>query len=140
MKKLLFLSMTMLMAILSLGLTSCGDDNDEPTDKTDIVGTWKLSGKEDGFTYTSLIQFTKNGKFYNVEIAEEDGDMEVEVIRGIYSVSNGVITITEKDEDDRNIETYSVKYQVKNKQLIISEGAYSITYNQAKDSEIEKYL
>ena len=139
MKKFLFLSLAMIMAILSLGLTACGDDKDEPeSTNADLVGTWKMTGTEGGYSYTSLIQFTKDGKFNNVEIYTEDGETEVEVVKGTYTVNGDVITITENY--DGEVDTYSVRFQIKGKQLIVSEAGYSVTYTQAKNSEIEKYL
>lgn len=142
MKKFLFLSMAMIMAILSLGLTACGDDDkDEPSGaNADLVGTWKMTGSEDGFSYISLVQFTKDGKFYNVEVSEYNGEVETDISRGTYTVKGDVITITAKDDGYDEVDTYSVKYQIKGKQLIVSEGGYSMTYSQAKNSEIEKYL
>ena len=139
MKKFLFLSMAMIMAILSLGLTACGDDKDEPEGtNADLVGTWKMTGTEGGYSYTSYVQFTKDGKFNNVEIYTEDGETEVEVVKGTYTVNGDVITITENY--DGEVDTYSVRFQIKGKQLIVSEAGYSVTYTQAKNSEIEKYL
>ena len=140
MKKFLFLSMAMIMAILSLGLTACGDDNkDEPKDtKGDLVGTWKMTGSEDGYSYTSLVQFTKDGKFYNVEVWTEHGETDVDISRGTYTVKDDVITITENY--DGEVDTYSVKYQIKGDQLIVTDDGYYMTYTKAKNSEIEKYL
>ena len=40
MKKQLFLLAAMLLAVMSISLTACGDDNDEPGSGGDIVGTW----------------------------------------------------------------------------------------------------
>ncbi len=42
MKQKLFLMMAVLMAALTVSLSSCGDDNDEPTIDGNIVGYWKL--------------------------------------------------------------------------------------------------
>ena len=40
MKKHFYLFAAMLMALMGLSLTACGDDNDEPNNGGDIVGTW----------------------------------------------------------------------------------------------------
>ena len=40
MKKQLFLLAAMLLVVISVSLTTCGDDNDEPSGD-DIVGTWE---------------------------------------------------------------------------------------------------
>ena len=71
MKKYYFLLMAMLMAVMTFGLTACGnEDNDEP-DGGDIVGTWSGKTSEEwldlfDFMYAGgeqLIQFKKDGTF-----------------------------------------------------------------------------
>ena len=40
MKKHFYLFAAMLMTLMGLSLTACGDDNDEPNNGGDIIGTW----------------------------------------------------------------------------------------------------
>ena len=61
MKKFYLFLSVMLLTLVSVGFTSCGDDNDEPKG-SDLVGTWQLKAiDEDGGSYENLVQFTKNG-------------------------------------------------------------------------------
>ncbi len=139
MKKYYFLLVAMMMAIVSVGLTACGSDDDDEPQNTSIVGTWKTSGTEDGVNYVSLIQFTKDGKFNGVQIWTENGENEIEVSKGTYTASNDVLMITETDEDGE-ADPYIINYQLKGKQLILTFLYNSVTFTQTQDSEIEKYL
>ena len=71
-KKYIYFLMVMLMALVSVGFAACGDDDDEPKN-SDIVGTWQIKDSE-GMT---LLQFTKDGKFNEVEIVSEEGVADV---------------------------------------------------------------
>ena len=139
MKKFYFFLSVMLLALVSFGLTSCGDDKDEPKNN-DVVGTWQLKTVEDFGTYESLIQFTKNGKWHSVDIYTEGGETEVEVEHGNYSISGDKMTVTYTDEGHSITTTFG--FVVKGDKLMITYEDYpvAVTYNRVKDSVIEKYL
>ena len=42
MKKHFYLYMALLMAVMNLSLNACGDDNDEPIEDLNFVGTWSF--------------------------------------------------------------------------------------------------
>ena len=138
MKKYYFLLVAIMMAMVSIGLTACGDDEDEPK-FSDIIGTWKMTGAQNGANYIILQQFTKDGKSYDVEILTMDGVTEVEVWRGTYSINQVVISIDERNDAGDN-RAFNLKYQIKGKQLILSDAVKSYEFTQVSDSEIEKYL
>ena len=63
------------MAVMTAGLTACGDDSDEP-DGGDIVGTWSsdlaqemINAMEDIYSSgEDIIQFRKDGTFVEVSV------------------------------------------------------------------------
>ena len=74
-KKYYYLLLALMMAVMSVGLTACGDDNDEP-EGGDIVGTWlcdtntKIIDSLEEF-YTggeSLCQYKADGTYVAVDI------------------------------------------------------------------------
>lgn len=140
MKKFYFFLSVMLLTLVSISFTSCGDDKDEPK-SSDLVGTWQLKAvDEDGAAIETLLQFTKDGKWNSVDIYTEDGEVEIEVDRGTYTVSGNKINVTYTDNGQSITETMT--YEVKNDKLMLSYAdiPVSITLVRVKDSVIEKYL
>ena len=140
MKKFYFFLSVMLLTLVSISFTSCGDDKDEPK-SSDLVGTWQLKAvDEDGAAIETLLQFTKDGKGNSVDIYTEDGEVEIEVDRGTYTVSGNKINVTYTDNGQSITETMT--YEVKNDKLMLSYAdiPVSITLVRVKDSVIEKYL
>ena len=140
MKKFYFFLTVMLLALVSVGVTSCGDDKDEPVN-SDIVGTWQVKGyDEDGDAYENLVQFTKNGKWHSVDIYYEFDETDVDVEHGTYSVSGDKVMVTYTDDGHSITETFT--YEVKGDKLTLSYEYYPVTvvYTRVKDSVIERYL
>ena len=140
MKKINFFLTVMLLALVSFGITSCGDDKDEPK-SSDIVGTWQLKAVGDeGESYESLIQFTKNGKWNSVEIYTSEVGVEVEVDRGTYTVSGNKVTVTFTEDGKSFNETMT--YEVKGDKLMLTyeDAPVAVTFVRVKDSVIEQYL
>ncbi|MBQ6080811.1 MAG: hypothetical protein IJK93_11120 [Muribaculaceae bacterium] len=139
MKKCYNLLMVMLMALLSVGFASCGDD-DEPK-SADIVGTWALDNTGYGAAVT-LFQFTKDGTFYEVNKSMLNGETGVDIFQGTYTVSGNVLTITYNYlyED----EIVKCLYKVKGDKLTLTfedDGQeVTATFTRVKDSAIEPYL
>lgn len=143
MKKFYYLLMVMLMASVSVGFASCGDENDEP-ESSDIVGTWRLNNLNDEEGSLSLFQFAKDGNFHEVFVHNKDHeDWGFDVEHGTYTVSGNKLTITKYlDNYDIEIETIKCTYQVKGDQLKITniDTGYSSTSTRVRDSVIEPYL
>ena len=158
MKKYYYLLVAMLMAVTTLGLTACGDDNDEP-DSGDIVGTWScdlsremIEAMDDIYTSgEDLIQFRNDGTFVEVsvlyftnewaEMFSDDEDFqnpEVLIDRGTYTISGDQLTMFYGD-GEKEVCTYKVK----GKSLTVT-STYGIvigmTFTRVSDSRIEKYL
>ncbi|MBR6046776.1 MAG: hypothetical protein IKP44_01625, partial [Bacteroidaceae bacterium] len=79
MKKFYYLMMAMLMAMTTLSLTACGDDEEDGPSGggNDIEGTWKGNLTNDWYDEEdadyiekaeALIQFKKGGKYVSVTI------------------------------------------------------------------------
>ena len=82
--------MVMLMAAVSVGLTSCGGDEPEASD---IVGTWAIDNSGMIGAGLTLFQFTKDGIFHEVD-KPISAPIKVYVYHGTYTVSGNVLSIT----------------------------------------------
>ena len=133
MKKYYYLLMVMLMALVSVGFAACGDDDDEPKG-SDIVGTWQISDEEG----VILLQFTKDGKFNEVDIVSEEGVADLFIYHGTYSVSGNKLTVTYVY--DHESETVGCTYSVNGDKLSITDDGYTSIFTRVKDSVIEQYL
>ncbi|MCR5780171.1 MAG: hypothetical protein K6G70_06470 [Bacteroidaceae bacterium] len=60
-KKLLAMMTIVLMALVCTTFISCGDDDDDKTVKSPIVGTWVLSESGSDWSSTETIVFNSNG-------------------------------------------------------------------------------
>ena len=131
MKKNFFALMVMLLALLAVGFTSCGDD-DEPKG-ADIVGTWAYLTDTDG-GFAILFQFTKDGMFHEVI-----NSTLVNPLHGKYTVSGHQLFITYIFENETSTVEYD--YSVQGDKLILYfEGQGPVTFTRVKDSVIEPYL
>ena len=140
MKKFYFFLTVMLLTLVSCGVASCGNDDDEPK-TSDIVGTWQVKAvDDDGEAYENLVQFTKNGKWHSVDIYVEYDGTDVDVEHGTYSVSGNKVMVTYTDDGHSITETFT--YEVKGDKLMLTYDYYPVTvvYTRVKDSVIEKYL
>ena len=140
MKKFYLFLSVMMLTLVSVGFVSCGDDKDEPK-SSDLVGTWQLKAiDEDGASYESLVQFTKNGQWNSVEIYNDDSEIDIEVERGTYTVSGNRITVDYTEDGKTYSESFG--FEVKNDKLMLTYDDYpvAVTFVRVKDSVIEKYL
>ena len=135
MKKCFYALMVMLMALVSVGLASCGDDDEPKAD--DIIGTWAFDNTDLIGAGMTLFQFTKDGKFYEVNKSMVLGDYEV-VYHGTYTVSGNKLSVTYTYLSET--ETIDCTYQVKGNKLIITTDGHTSTFIRVKDSVIEPYL
>ncbi|MBR4828481.1 MAG: hypothetical protein IKZ92_01600 [Muribaculaceae bacterium] len=135
MKKYINSLIFLLMALVSVGFASCGDD-EEPKG-ADIVGTWALD--DTGFgAAVILFQFTKDGTFYEVDKSMLNGETGVDVYHGTYSVSGDKLTVTYIYQYET--ETVNCTYQVDGNKLTITSDGHPSTFIRVKDSVIEQYL
>ena len=83
MKKYLFLLMAMMMAVMTVGLTACGDD-DEP--KSGINGTWERTETDADGRGTLKFIFKNNSVTYKEYWKGFDGDDEDDTYKGTYTI------------------------------------------------------
>lgn len=148
MKKQLFLLAAMLLAVMSISLTACGDDNDEPSGG-DIVGTWECDISrtlidEMSDMYKSgdaLIQFRSDGTMVTVSAyvltdtwAAITGEREeVEVGYGTYRISGDKLISGDGE----------VKFKLQGNKLTLTPTSgviLPLTFTRVSDSVINKYL
>ncbi len=150
MKKQLFLLVAMLLAVMSISLTACGDDNDEPGSGGDIVGTWECDISrtlidEMSDMYKSgdqLIQFRSDGTMVTVmayvltdtwaAITGERDDIEVEY--GTYRISGDKLISGDGE---------TVKFKLQGNKLTLTPTSgiiLPLTFTRVSDSVINKYL
>ena len=144
MKKYYFALMVMLMTLVSVGLASCGDD-DEPKG-ADIVGTWQYDHPDDEeyVDYDLYYQFTKDGKFHQVWKSHDEsygyGKSNLIVFHGTYTVSGTKLIVTyDSDPNSDNTEPSGCEYSVQGDKLKLLGGEYP-TFIRVEDSVIEPYL
>ena len=156
MKKHLFLFGAIVLAVMGMTLTSCGDDNDEPGGG-DIVGTWEADtpwlsspgGLYDEFydyikTYT---KFNKDNTYVSVtdmiltdewvELTGEDKH-QIEIDRGSYTISgNNLTTRSYYDETETSL---PCTYSIKGNKMTVKTLGMTFTFTRVSDSMIEQYL
>ena len=146
------------MAVMTAGLTACGDDSDEP-DGVDIVGTWSsdlaqemINAMEDIYSSgEDIIQFRKDGTFVEVSVLhftkewadfyandEDFKNPEIEIDHGTYTISGDKLTL---DFDDGEKDVCTFKIKGKSMTVTTSYGLIiSATFTKVSDSVINKYL
>ena len=164
MKKFYYLMMAMLMAMTTLSLTACGDENEEDGPNGgggDIVGTWKANlantiDEEDADYIEkaeALIQFKKGGKYVSVtiihytkkgleEIRQYEPNFknpEVFPEDGEYSVNGNRLT-TIDSEGERDESTFSISGKKLTITYIEDGQEVKTTFTRVDDKEINKYL
>ena len=139
-----------LLTAMTVSLTACGDDNDEPSGGDGIIGTWECDISrtlidEMGDIYKSgdeLIQFRSDGTMVTVtamvfteawaEIAGMDEDVEIDY--DTWRISGDKIISGDGE---------TVKFKVKGNQLTLTPTSgviIPITFTRVSDSRINKYL
>ena len=137
MKKYCYALIVILMAVVSVGLASCGDDEPEGAD---IVGTWALDTSVDD-NFALFFQFTKDGKFHEVQTSIVNGETTVrDVFHGTYRVSGHKLFITYIFENEN--ETVECDYSMNGDKLTLYiDGVEDpATFTRVKNSVIEPYL
>lgn len=159
MKKYYYLLVAMMMAVMTIGLTACGDDNDEP-EGGEIVGTWFCDTNQriiDTFDniYASgeaLYQFKANGTYIAVDIAyytdewadamsydEEFTNPDIIIERGTYHLSGNKLRLEPNDNSYKI--TYECEVKSNSMTLTFKDGiVFAFNFTRVPDSRIEKYL
>ena len=135
--------MVMLLALLSVGLTACSND-DEPKG-ADIVGTWQYNHPDDEeiVDYDMYYQFTKDGKFHYVWKSHElyYGRANFVVYHGTYTVSGKKLIVTMDPHSifDLYDEPSVCEYSVQGDRLKLL-GGDEPTFTRVDGSVIQPYL
>ena len=145
MKKYCYALIVILMAAVSVGLASCGDD-DEPNG-ADIVGTWQHNHPHTGFQdWDIYYHFTKDGKFYHVwkayMIDAHNGLIPaVNVHHGTYTVSGTklIVTLDSGAMSDLYLCPSECEYSVQDDTLKLLDGDEP-TFKRVYDNVIQPYL
>ena len=141
MKKYISL-MVMLLALLSVGFTACGND-DEPKVPS-IVGTWQHDHEADNWDI--YYQFTKDGKFHYVwktNIVTPQGlKPTVAVANGTYTVSGTklIVTLDSNPKTDLYLCPSECEYSVQGDKLKLLLGEDQPTFTRVKDNTIPTWV
>ena len=143
MKKCYYALMVMLMALVSVGFTACGDD-DEPK-VADIVGTWQYISPDDMLDDVGLLllQFTKDGKFHQViNYIGANGASDYIVFHGSYTVKGYKLAVTLDPSPflTGESETLEFSYSVDGDELELLMDREIVTFTRVRASVIEPYL
>lgn len=149
MKKHLLFFGVIVLAVMGMTLTSCGDDNDEPSGgSSSLVGSWSFELDEgwnniigdyideDFFQY---LQLKSNGSFVQVQPEEEEPDGYY-IARGNWSESNGKLILEYTSGELKGTTwTYDIIKKEKNRVTISIWGitGYMIRIS---DNVVEQYL
>ena len=138
MKKYTYLLMVMLMTLVSVGLTACGDD--EPKVE-DIIGTWQYMYPNMYDDSSQLLQFSKDGKFHQVAVFIVEGKTDFVAFHGTYTVKGNELSLTYDDNLDHDSEREAItfKFMVQGDRLTFLDQRHS-TYIRIPDSVIKPYL
>ena len=137
MKKYLKLLFVAIFATMTLSLSSCKDDKDEP-DGGNLVGTWKPVSTLDDWG-TQYIQFKSDGTYVTVlivgdiwsDLYEYLGEDQIEIDYGTWSRSGNTLTVNGYD---------STIVKLTSSKLEVTQMGITMSYVKVPDSEIEKYL
>lgn len=142
----------MILAVMSLTLSSCGDDNDEPGGNTDsIIGTWSCDESQNVYNDVlsdmwkelyHYIQFRKDGTciavdyaIYTDEWADYFGKNEdIRVNKGSYAINGNQLLIS---DDDGNTQ---VTFKINGNKMVLTSSLVVEHYTRVSDSVIERFL
>ena len=140
MKKLYSTIMMLAMMVAALGLTACGDDEEDIIgDSSFLVGTWSVThaqgwGFESDDDEPEYLQFKSDGTYINVQF--DDG---LYITKGNWSATDTEIIMKEIEGDILGTYTYKI---LNHTESSITLEMWGITANLTKvpDSTIDKYL
>ncbi len=143
MKTFRLIGIFLIAVLVSFSLASCGDDNDDTYNDSEsiqstslLVGTWKVTTKEytTDLGLTAYIQLTSDGKYYEVDIDEDEG---VDILYGEWTVEDDKIIVT----GGNTIGYYEVQIvELSETSLTVNFLLFTATYEKVDDSVIAPYL
>ena len=142
MKKYIYSLMVMLLALLSVGFTACGND-DEPKG-ADIVGTWQHDHPTGNWDV--YYQFSKDGKFdyvWKTNMATAQGLVPTVVVAyGTYTVSGKklIVTLDSNPKTDLYLCPSECEYSVQGDKLKLLLGEDEHTFTRVNDNVVHPYL
>lgn len=144
MKKYFYLFVVALFATMSLALTSCSDDDDEPNDPNNenIVGTWeRATNIDDDWWQKDYIQFKADGTSISITDVHFMGDSDVSVEYGKWTKKGNNLTVKADKLSDEgiDIDNGTIKKLTKT-ELIINADGMDLSFVRVDDSVINKYL
>lgn len=119
-KNLLKIFLLMVFAVCSIGLASCGDDDDNAVVDSSIIGSWEETNYFDG---TWVWTFNSNGKG-SCHVTDGSRDYTFS-----YSFSfDGTTLVVSGVEDGENYtDTYTVTFSSDGKTMTLYDGRYTTT-------------
>ena len=143
MKKYIYSLMVMLLALLSVGFTACGND-DEPKG-ADIVGTWQHD--HPAGNWDVYYQFSKDGKFdyvWKTNMVTAQGSVPTVVVaNGTYTVSGTKLIVTldsNPKTDDLYLCPSECEYSVQGDKLKLLLGEDQPTFTRVNDNMVHPYI
>ena len=129
-KKSFFWSMltVIMVAIMSISFSACGDDDDAPGDGTGVVGVWEGKSGPDNVVAT----FKSNGTgTLDWTIHDDATYYESETFTYVKdSETSGTMVVNEHDYDSNGrssgSSTYIMKYSISGNVMNLMEGNYTI--------------
>ena len=134
----------MLMALVSVGFTACGND-DEPKVADFVVGTWQYYHPDDETVdFDLFFQFTKDGKFHLVwnDHVTYYGRPNLYAFHGTYTVTGYKLIVTFDPSPllSDESETIEFDYSVEGDKLLLFTNSETLTLIRVNNSVIEPYL
>ncbi|MGM9833263.1 MAG: lipocalin family protein, partial [Candidatus Limisoma sp.] len=120
MKKLKFFAMLLLAMTLTIGFTSCNDDDVA----SEIVGTW-LEEDCSSENITVTMTFKKNGTFVETEDSKKYG---IDVYTGKYTYKDNILTMIYDDDDPFSYTVVSVSEST----LVLQFGSETYVWTRVK--------
>lgn len=90
---------TALLSAALIPLVACNSDDESANDLP--TGKWLSAPSEtdeDGLVTTSYLCFSSDGKAYDVELEDDDGEYYIRLYHGTYSVSGTTVSINNTDK------------------------------------------
>ena len=119
-KKLFHLLAILMFAMLSICISSCGDDDDEVSDS--LSGIWEINISDGDSKGTMTFTF-KNGVVIYVEKWSDSGyEDDIETYKGTYTIDNDMVTmaLARTEETLQEEYTWIFKWKINGKKLTLT--------------------
>ena len=123
-KYLLNLTTILMVAIMSGGFVSCGDDDKEDaienTQSSSIIGTWTWIERDGSYTFSMRITFNSDGTYRS--IIQENSSNDEEYGKWTYDTNDYRLTLTTISGEKPEAVTFTVKWHGNKMTLIDPDG------------------